>query len=240
MATIINEKLNINGEGAEITLDGLTFSGNGFVEVRNCSSLVIKNCCIYDMNCEGSTKNYWLKIYNDIPMQLIIEHNYFGDNPGTAGSMYNLLEMNATLMNGSSISYNYFSANCVTHNTINVYAAYAGATIKICGNEFEVSSSTVRIGVKGSPVCCIEARNNIIQADREGDDPRWNGLALVQPYGKQTTTFANMTIVMSGNTQPGDQFIYGYSGTNDTMMDETTMPKIIFNGKVIENVNIYH
>ena len=109
MATIISEKLTINGEGSKVVLDGFDFTGSGYVDVKNASSVVIKNCRVYGMNCEDAVKNYWLRIYNDIPVKLVVENNFFGDNAGTKGKMYNLIEPTAQLTNGSSISNNYFT-----------------------------------------------------------------------------------------------------------------------------------
>ena len=240
MATKITKKLTIQAEGKDVVLDGMDFTADGYVVITAAASVTVKNCRVYKMNVEGATKNYWLTISGDIPVKVIIENNYFGDSVGTAGSMYNLLEMNAEFLDGSSISSNYFTANVVTHNTVNVYGASEYAKIKINGNVFEISSSTVRIGVKKEPTCFIEMKNNVVKADRAGDDPRWYGLALVQPYGKQTTTFANMTITLEKNSIPGTQLIYGYSGANDTPMDETTMPTIIIDGKEATEVPIYH
>ena len=122
MATIISEKLTINGEGSNVVLDGFDFTGNGYVDVKNASAVTIKNCRVYGMNLAGATKNYWLHIYNDIPAKLVVENNFFGSNP-TSGSnkMYNLIEPNAKLKNGSSVSDNYFVSDCCCHNFMNIY-----------------------------------------------------------------------------------------------------------------------
>lgn len=231
MTTVISEKLTINGANAEVVLDGFDFTANGYVEVKNASAVVVRNCRVFDMNVEGAAKNYWLKIVNDIPAKLVVEHNFFGNNIGTDGRMYNLIEPNAKLMHGSSISDNYFAANCCTHNIINVYGCAENAAIDINGNVVEMTAGGIRIGVKGEPVCHINIRDNQVMAENPAYDADYQGLVTVQPYGKQTTSFANMTIVMSGNEVAGDQLIYGYCGTNDLALTAAVMPKLIINGK---------
>lgn len=238
MATVISEKLTINGIGSEVVLDGFDFTGNGYVEVKNASSIVIKNCRVYGMNCEGTAKNYWLHIYNDIPVKLVVENNFFGDNIGTKGHMYNLIEPTAQFMNGSSISDNYFTADCCTHNIINVYGAVDNSEININGNVVEMTAGGVRIGVKGNKVCTINIRNNKVLATNPAYSDNDQGLVTIQPYGKDTTSFTKMTIAMSGNELPCEQIVYGGYTVKDTVLDDKTMPKIIIDGK-IANVTIY-
>lgn len=238
MATVISEKLTINGASSEVVLDGFDFTGNGYVDVKNASSVVIKNCRVYGMNCEGAAKNYWLRIYNDIPVKLVIENNFFGDNVGTNGKMFNLIEPTAQLMNGSSISNNYFTAGCCTHNIINVYGAVDNSEININGNVVEMTAGGIRIGVKGDKICTINVRNNKVLATNPAYTNEDQGLVTIQPYNKSTTSFANMTIAISGNELPCEQIVYGGYTSKDTVLDDKTMPKVIINGKVA-NVVIY-
>lgn len=237
--TKVTEKLVVNANGGDIVLDGMDFTLNGYVEVSNAASLTIKNCRIYNMNVEAAPKNYWLKILGDITTKLTVINCFFGNNPGTAGVMYNLLEPTAKLMDGSSISENYFKQSCCTHNTINVYGADDNATIHISDNKFEVSAGTVRIGVKGEPVCTIQMDGNYVMAPHPDYSEADQGIVTIQPYGKQTTTFANMVINMNNNHSASEQVIYGYSGTNDTLLDETTMPTVLIDGIPVD-VAIYH
>jgi len=238
MATVISEKLTINGTGAEVVLDGFDFTGNGYVDVKNASSVVIKNCRVYGMNCEGAVKNYWLRIYNDIPVKLVVENNFFGDNAGINGKMYNLIEPNAQLMNGSSISNNYFTSGCCIHNIINVYGTIDNGLININGNVIEMTAGGIRLGVKGNKVCTINIRNNKVLATNPAYTDEDQGLVTIQPYNKETTSFAKITVVMSDNELPCEQIIYGGYTAKDTVLNDETMPKIIINGK-IANVTIY-
>lgn len=238
MATVISEKLTINAEGSDIVLDGLDFTSNGYVDIKNTSSIVIKHCRVYGMNCEDTTKNYWLRIYNDIPVKLIVENNFFGDNAGVNGKMYNLIEPTAQFMNGSSISNNYFTAGCCTHNIINVYGAVDNSEININGNIVEMTAGGVRIGVKGDKACTINVRNNKVLATNPAYADEDQGLVTIQPYGTQTTSFSKMTIAVSGNVLPCEQIVYAGYNSKDTVLTDETMPKVIIDGKVV-NVTIY-
>lgn len=238
MTTVISEKMIINGAGAKVVFNGFDFVGNGHIEVKNASEVVIKNCRVYNMNVEGAAKNYWLKIFNDIPVKLTIENNYFGDNVGTNGKMYNLIEPTAQLMTGSSISNNYFAADCCTHNIINVYGCEDDASIKINGNVVEKTAGGIRLGVKGDKTCTINVRENKVLATNPEYVDEDQGLVTIQPYNKQTDSFANMTLIMSDNELPCEQIVYAGYGKNDTALTEELMPKVIINGKVV-NVAIY-
>ena len=237
MATIISEKLTING--GDVVLDGLDFTGNGYVEVYGADSVTVKNCRVYGMNLP-STKNYWLHIYGDIPVKLVIEHNFFGSNP-TSGSnkMYNLIEPTAKLMNGSSVSDNYFVDDCCYHNFMNVYGCENNAIISINNNVVEMTAGGLRIGVKGEPICTINVRNNKVLAINPVYSDADQGLITVQGYGFQTTTFKNMTIIASGNELASEQVGYGWDDSGSLELNSDNMPKIILNGKIAE-FPIYH
>lgn len=238
MATVISEKLTINGVGSEVVLDGFDFTGNGYVDIKNASSVVIKNCRVYGIT-PTAAKSFWLRVYNDIPVKLVVENCFFGSNPASGSNkMYNLFEPNAKLENGSSFSNNYFKADCCTHNICNIYGCVDGAIVNVNENYFELNNS-VRIGVKGDAACIINIKYNFIDSNNPTGSPDYDGIACIQPYGKQTTSFANMRVVLSGNVLPEGQIIYAYSGSADTMMDETTIPEVIVDGKK-HNLAIYH
>lgn len=234
MPTKITEKMIIDAAEGEIVLNGLDFTKNGYVEIKNASSVVIKNCRIYDMNCEDAPKNYWMKIIGDIPMKLSIVRSFFGDSFGKKGQLYNLLELNAKLKGDSMISSNWFSSNCCTHNAINIYGADEGAVIYVNNNHFADMLKQMRIGIKEAPVCKIIANGNdcrILDTSDEGLE--WANLALVQPYGKKTTTFENLEISMKDNKMSYDlaEPIVAYFGGGDTPMGITSSPKVIMDGK---------
>lgn len=239
MSTKITEKMIIKGSETDIVLDGLDFTLNGYVEVQNASTITIQNCRVYDMNVENSAKNYWLHIKGDIETKLVIKNCFFGANVGTNGAMYNLIEPTAKLKNGSLISDNYFEVGCCTHNMINIYGVCDNATVQICRNVFETCAGGIRVGVKGEPKCTVLMRGNTILSEDENYEAEWQGLVCVQPYNKETTSFKNMTIKLDNNKVVTEQVVYGYSGSKDTVLDETTTPKVIVNGTETELV-IYH
>lgn len=233
MSTKITEKMTINGVNKNVVLDGIDFTGNGYVDVYGADSITIKNCRVYGMNVSAD-KNYWLRIYNDIPVKLVLENCFFGGAHNGQGKMYNFIEPNAKLKNGSKICDNYFTDDCCTHNTVNIYGCDEDAIIQISGNVFETSAGTVRVGVKGEPACIIEMRNNVVLSNNaDYSESDW-GLLTIQPYGKQTTSFSNMKIVMSDNVVPCEQVGYYWLSANDMVITEDNKPTIIVDGKVVD------
>lgn len=237
ISTKITEKMTIDAAGKDIVLNGLDFTKNGYLEIKNANSVVVKNCRVYKLNTEAAAKNYWLKILGDIPVKLSIANSFFGANPGTAGVMYNLFEMNAKLKTKSSISNNWFANGSCTHNVINVYGADEGSALYFNGNYFGNSESGIRIGIKGEPNCSIVARDNEYNVlDASPENLEWTNVALIQPYAKQTTSFGNLKITLEGNkfnAEVPDQLI-GYYGNGDMPMSYESAPKATIDGKEIK------
>lgn len=228
-STRITEKLIINAPDSDIVLDGLDFTDNGIIEVRAAKSLTLENCRVYNLKTPNA-KNFFLHIFNDITLKIAIHHCFFGNSTYTkSNSIYNLFEPTAKLITGSMCSSNYFKADCCTHNVLSIYGADENAVIYVKNNIFEISDGTVRIGVKGEPVCIINIEGNTIK-ENKGDDPSAYGLVTLQPYKKETTSFANMTINMNNNIIPSEQKIYAYCGANDTQLTQELMPKINIDG----------
>ena len=237
VSTKITEKMVIDAAGKDIVLNGLDFTKNGYVEIKNANSVVIKNCRVYKLNTEDSAKNYWLKILGDIPVKLAILYSFFGNNPGTNGQLYNLFEMNAKLKSSSSISSNWFTSDCCTHNTINIYGAEEGSAIYLNNNYFADCRHSIRVGIKEAPMCSIVAQGNeLMVVDTTPEEMEWTNFMLVQPYGKKTTTFGNLKVVTSNNKmdQLGPEPIIAYFGANDTPMSFESAPKVTVDGKEIK------
>lgn len=236
--TKITEQFLVNGNGRDVILDGFDFTGNGFVKVTDAASLTIRNCRVYGLTLAAG-KNYWLFVDSKNPIKLVVEHCYFGDSVAEGGVLYNFIEPHVVLADGSKFSHNYFTAKCCTHNTINLYGAAEQSKIDVSSNVFEMSAGTVRVGVQGEPVCEITMDDNVIYAENPAYGPADQGLVTVQPYGKLTSTFANMTLLMNNNICPSEQLLSGYYGANDTVLTNENMPKIVVNGTAIV-APIYH
>lgn len=227
MATVIMKPLVIDAQGQEIVLDGLDFTADGRITVKNAGKLIIRNCRVYKVNSNAGARTHWLNILGDIETVVDINNNYFDHN---RAGIYNLLEMTAKLGDGSNISSNFFGPDACSHNTVNVYGAQENANITINNNIFKLTDGTIRIGTKGDVKHSFDIHYNEYKfVGEEADD--YCKLVLVQPYGKATTSFANCKIYMDGNVIPeglGEAYIY--SGSKDTLMDETNIPKIYVNG----------
>ena len=239
MGTVINQKVTIHADGKEIVFDGFDFTQDGYVEVYGAKSVKIINCRIYNLTTDGVSRGLWLHIYNDIPCKVIIENNFFGGNPGiNGGRVYNLLEMTATLTDGSRICNNWFEGDCCTHNTVNIYGAEDGANVAVNGNVFTTSAGTIRVGVKGNKTCNINMSRNTILANNTDYNESDFGLLTIQNYAKETISMENIIITMNGNKMPCSQIAYGYCGANDTPLTQENMPIIMVNG-VRTEVPIY-
>ena len=237
--TKLTQPINVNAPDKDIVFDGFDFTADAYVSVTSAKSVAVRNCRIYGLNTTSKAKNYWLMIDSASPVKLRIENCFFGDNQKSTGSLYNMIEPHVKLSNASGVNENYFTAKCCTHNAVNLYGAEENSHISVNGNVFEVSAGTVRIGVQGEPVCDIEISDNAILAEHPDYGPDDQGLVTVQPYGKQTTTFKNMTVRMDGNSCPSEQLIYGYYGSQDTALTNDNMPLIQVDGVAI-TAPIYH
>lgn len=227
--TVLTGALSFS-EGADAILDGLTVSVETFVSLAGNSDVTMRNCRIVDC-APDRAKSYLIKGTSfDNKVKLVLDGCYFGTNTANElGKMYNGLELQATLLDGSIISNCYFAKNCVTHNVINIYGIDEGATVYIKNNHFEYSANAIRLGVVGEPTCRIICEGN--SYDATDPDPNWAGLMIIQPYGKQTTSHANMTVEIN-NTKHSDngQLVYLFTNPSDTQFTEENKPKVYVNG----------
>lgn len=237
--TKITKLLTIDAPKKDVVFDGVDFTEDGFVKVANANSVTFRNCRVYKLNTSGAAKNYWLLVNTTDPIRIAVELCFFGGNPRSAGAVYNLLEPHAILSDGSLVSQNYFVGDCCTHNAVNIYGAEDGSRLEVDRNVFELSAGTVRIGVKGKPECLIDVSGNRVLANNPAYTDEDAGIVTVQPYGKSTSTFANMTVTMDGNECPSEQLIYGYYGSADTVLTDDKMPRILVDGAEIK-APIYH
>lgn len=222
--------------GANITLDGVTLSGNALIDTTGAGSVTLKNCIVSDV-VPTATKTFLIKSTTTDNGVLTISDCYFGKNQVVDGKkIYNLFELDGALKDGTVIENNYFEEGCSTHNDINIYAVEDGAAITIRNNTWEKSANGIRIGIKGEPKCTINIEDNHYMTTDE--DPTWAGLLLVQPYGKQTTSLSNTTInidntVFDGAVEGEDyQLYYLYAGANDMQFTESNVPTVYIDGVV--------
>ena len=232
MSTKITEKVTINAPGADIVFDGIDFTEGGYIYIQAANSVSLRNCRVYNLTDYGNKSAGFLNSVGTSKCKVIVERCFFGDNPMENGRLYNLINLYTILTDGSTFSNNYFTDKCCTHNEISLYNVDEGATINICNNVFEQIDGGVRLGIYGEPTCVFNINDNVAIAGTEY--PEWDGIVMVQPALKQTTSFANCTIHMNNNKSYSNQIIFGYSGANDTMLDETTSPKVYLNGKLVD------
>lgn len=177
----------------------------------------------------------------DRSTKIVIENSYFGPNQifksGEQSGIYNLLEMDCSLADGSKFNNNIFDREASSHNFINLYQVDDGTeekhtTIEIKNNVFNGRSDPpIRIGFKGDPQFVdlyIEGNKYVSE---EGDDPGWTGLFIIQPYDLDTLNFSGLSIYLKDNDVGNDRLFYYYEGNSDNVrhlidLDETMLPKV--------------
>ena len=234
--TVLSGEITVNN-GANVTIDGFTLTGEALLKLTGAGDVTLKNCVIKDVTPNAAKTFFIINGATDTGV-LNISGCYFGKNPANGSNkMYNLFEINSILKDGSIIENNYFEKGCCGHNDINIYQAEENSTIIIRNNYWEYSANGIRIGIKDEPKCNVIIENNTY---RETDtEPGWDGLLLIQPYGKATTTFKNLTVIMNKTVyegaKPGEdyQIFYTYSGGGDTPLTEYNVPTVVVDGTVV-------
>ena len=221
--SVISNKVTINAPGEDIVFDGLDFTGNGFVTILAANSVTLKNCRVYGLANTGVSGQAFIDSKNCPEVKVIIENCFMGDN----ANVYNHINLDAFLKDGSSFSENYFTLDSCTHNHMSFYNVAEKALIKICENVIENRDGGVRLGQRGNVECTFNISKNEIIG--EPVEP-WVGFVCVQPSNMLTESFAKCTINMNGNKYGADRMIYGYSGSKDTMLDETNAPTVFIDG----------
>lgn len=219
------ERLSVQIGNVKLTGDALVKVGAGV------ESFVMTDCVFGGHNIpDDTTKVMPIALTSEEPTLVIIEGNTFEDEPK---SSYNLIDIYAQLMDGSSISNNEFSANSCRHNSISLYGLDNDAEVKICENHAELSINMVRIGFKGTPKGTVYMERNSYDATDE--TPEYQGLFLVQPYGNKTLSFAGVNIHVVDTTYPaGTQLGYIYAGDKDTPWTDDNKPAIYVDGQKVE------
>lgn len=210
-------------DGAYAIFNGLTLSGKAKIVLEGKCSLALINCRI--LNIDDSSASF---ISSDFACnaEIYISDCYFGTN---AGNIYNALNLNCKLSD-TAIADNYFAADVCTHNIINIYNVCDNAEIYIVRNTFEKSANAIRVGIIGEPICYICCGDNTYNATDENEE--YAGLMIIQPYKKQTTSFANCHISINNTTHSDPYHVcYLYAGKNDMQFDDTNKPVITIDGQ---------
>ena len=227
-----------------VTIQGITMTKDSTVAINGASSVKFKNCRFVDFIPKNAKSYAFLDKFtsgsnpassNQDGVLLQIENCYFGTNKKVdKNEMYNLLELQAKLADGSYIKNCYFAKEVCTHNPINLYDVMDGATIDIIGNHFECSKNAVRIGFIGDPHCTVNIIDNTY--DETDTDPGWAGILIIQPFGTKTTSYANMTVNLKNNKYLNGecQDWYLYCGSKSTQITGDLYPKVYVDGVLQE------
>lgn len=226
MSTVFTKAITINAPEKDVVFNGVDFTKDAMIKITAAKSVTIKNCRFYGF--EPTAKAMGITLTGDA--KLVVEGCFFGDNND---KLYNFFELNGKLANGSSISKNYFTTGCCTHNQVNIYNVEDDAVVSVNSNHLGSS----RIGIKGSPKCTIEFIGNEYTPLPDAGD--WVNMLLIQPYGKSTTSMSDV-IVKVDNTKtdvPSDKLVFLYAGGTDTKFNyQTNYPKLYLNGSLVDEI----
>ena len=216
-------------EPLEVSLKGIHFTKNATITVHHATSLEIEDCHFGDHELTEKTMLIKCTNENDV-CRFSIKRNYFAKQNEYC---YNLIEIYPQIADMSVFINNRFDEGSCTHNQLNLYGLEPDADIFISNNHIENSKNMVRLGFKGKPKGSVTVEGNTY--DRTDTDERYAGLVLVQPYGRETASFADLTIFFESNNGSGIGHIaYLYAGENDTPFTVDNKPKAILNGEIYE------
>lgn len=217
-------------ERLSVQIGNVTLTGDALIKVgAGVETFVLTDSTFGGHNFTGD-KVMPIAITSEEPILLMIDGNTFEDEDKAS---YNLIDVYGKLVDGSSISNNKFSAACCRHNCISLYNIEDDAEIRICDNHADYSANMVRIGFKGTPKGTVYMERN--SYDTTDENPAYQGLFLVQPYGDKTVSFAGTVIHVVDTTFPaGTQLGYIYASGKDTPWTDDNKPEIYVDGEKVD------
>lgn len=231
--TVCNKPITVNASNGIVIFDGIDFTGEALISLNDAKEVYFKNCRFYKLT-PNTKKTMAINSKSSVEMKLVVEKCFFGENPNVGtNAVYHILEGNIKAADGSSFSENYFMKGCNTHNAINFYDVADGATIGINKNVFEYSGSAVRLGIKGAAKATFLMNGNKYLATDPSEGGDWAGFLTIQPYGKSTTSWNDVTIKLSNteNKSGMKQLVVFFANSADTHFDRTkNFPKLYVDG----------
>ena len=231
--TVCNKPITVNASNGIVIFDGIDFTGEALISLNDAKEVYFKNCRFYKLT-PNTKKTMAINSKSSVEMKLVVEKCFFGENPNVGTNVvYHILEGNIKAADGSSFSENYFVKGCNTHNAINFYDVVDGATIGINKNVFEYSGSAVRLGIKGAAKATFLMNGNKYLTTDPSEGGDWAGFLTIQPYGKSTTSWNDVTIKLSNteNKSGMKQLVVFFANPADTHFDRTkNFPKLYVDG----------
>ena len=227
--TVLSGPINVNGAAVELELNGLVLTKEALLNITGATKLTLKNCIVAGITPTSKNVSY-IKTGNGTPLEIAVENNYFAAFiPEENRNIYNFMNMDATLLDGSHVTGNYFEEGYNTNDGISIYNIRDGATITISGNTWEFAGNGIRIGTKGAPVdVTINIEDNTYNKTLDNSNA---GLVCIQPYNRSTSSMAGLTIIMTNNQHNDDKRTwYMFQTKNDMEFTEETIPTVVEDG----------
>jgi len=130
----INIEKNADGNKVNVHIDGVRISGEHGISLNGAESFTLINSVIGGLTPEKQIQPVHFKSTSPDPVFVTIENNEFLPNNDQC---YNLINIYAKFMDGSSISKNIFRKGCCTHNNISFFDVDEGAAVSAYGREYQ-------------------------------------------------------------------------------------------------------
>lgn len=240
--TVISGTITVP-DGADLTLDGVTLSGNCNIKFTGSGKITLKNCIVDDIIPQNE-RDFFMHTSNKDEQQLIqVSQCYFGAyNKDSGKRIHNLFELYGQVADGSFFNNNYFEKGSCYNNDICIYNTADNAVIKVDGNTWEYSGNAVRVGTIEDCNCTVYVTNNTYNETDMSGKAEYAGILLVQPYAKATDSMANVLIYVNGNKGPSGDYHPYYIWANpkyDTVLEWDQLPTIILNNVTMKKNQWY-
>lgn len=228
--TVLTEGIQ-GSAGVNIVLDGVVLTKAALIRMDGAGSVELKNCIVTGLD-DGKDRALFCHLTNGEPVKMNVEGCFFGSSYRNGKeSIYNMFELDAKLMDGSTFCNNYFKEGCQGHNTINIYGVEDNAVITIANNIWEYSGNGILIGTKGSPKCTINIERNEYKSTDMSDGGAYAGLMLIQSYLKETISWSGVTINLNRNVHKDTEGLYYVCNNSKcTTIDADNVPVVKING----------
>ena len=232
-STKFTQLLTINAPGKNVTVDGIDFTENGYVEVKAAKSVTIKNCRIYGI-IGSAAKEAWMATATGENVKVTMTGCFFGNNLVESGNKLSVAQLNG-LISGSSVSSNYVKLSAATEAAFQIGEAADNSIIKFDNNEFEGYNGYV-LNLTGSPKVNYSFAGNAILGRSEIIDMKTAGLVCIN-ITKDTVDLSGVNISVPNLEMP-ENLLYPVYGevSDDATVTAEQIPDVKVNGESQDTV----
>lgn len=215
--------VEINAPDKDVIFDGFDFTEKAAVTVVAAKSVTIRNSRIYGLN---KVISGWLLVKGET--KVILEDNFFGNN----GILENILYISGKLMNGSSISKNYF-ADKAFNKYVAVFNKLEDGDYKLTQNTFDTVERPYSLSISGSPNLNLSLDGNILKVTDSSADGYGPALLHIFPPA-DAVTYENININASKLVGVSATPVTMYIGSTSAQLTDSQLPTCTVDGKNVD------